>query len=271
MDGLTCSLTYKNGILVSAETRGNGSVGENILHNAMVIPSIPKRIKYKGTFVVDGEIICTYENFKAFENDYSNPRNFAAGSIRLLDNKECEKRNLTFVAWDWIKGWETINWLVDENLLSNKLFELKESNYSLGYFKLKLVEYIPLAILGIFVFFTVGDFVSGLISIENMLFDAKYIFLLLWVLTIPTINLLSFVFKVEQKEVLFRNKMIYLSSLILINMVFGLLLLVFEMVDPNFIVQVGKPLFPITFSVSIPIEKNGTMFCCFLFLFKFAP
>ena len=137
---------------------------------------------------------------------------------------------------------------------NSKLFELKESNYSLGYLKLKLVEYIPLAILGIFAFFTVGDFVSGLISIENMLFDAKYIFLLLWVLTIPTINLLSFVFKVEQKEILFRNKMIYLSSLILINMVFGLLLLVFEIVDPNFIVQVGKPLFPITFSVSIPIE-----------------
>ena len=70
MDGLTCSLTYENGILVSAETRGNGSVGENILHNAMVIPSIPKRIKYKETFVVDGEIICTAENFKQFEDIY---------------------------------------------------------------------------------------------------------------------------------------------------------------------------------------------------------
>ena len=114
MDGLTCSLTYENGILVSAETRGNGSVGENILHNAMVIPSIPKRIKYKGTFVVDGEIICTAENFKQFEDKYENPRNFAAGSIRLLNSKECYGRNLTFVAWEIIEGYENISTLVEK-------------------------------------------------------------------------------------------------------------------------------------------------------------
>jgi DNA ligase (NAD+) len=114
MDGLTCSLTYKNGILVSAETRGNGSVGENILHNAMVIPSIPKRIKYKETFVVDGEIICTAENFKQFEDKYENPRNFAAGSIRLLNSKECHSRNLTFVAWEIIEGYENISTLVEK-------------------------------------------------------------------------------------------------------------------------------------------------------------
>ena len=114
MDGLTCSLTYKNGILVSAETRGNGSVGENILHNAMVIPSIPKRIKYKGTFVVDGEIICTAENFKQFEDKSENPRNFAAGSIRLLNSKECHGRNLTFVAWEIIEGYENISTLVEK-------------------------------------------------------------------------------------------------------------------------------------------------------------
>ena len=137
---------------------------------------------------------------------------------------------------------------------NSKLFEFKERNYSHGYFKLKLIEFIPLTVLGIFAFFTVGDFISGLISIENALYDAKYIFLLLWVLTIPMINLLSFVFKIEQKEISPKNKVIYLSSLIFINVIFGLLLFVFELVDPNFITQVGKPLFPITFSVSIPIE-----------------
>lgn len=130
MDGLTCSLTYRGGRLVRAETRGNGIIGEDITHNAYVIPSIPKTIPIKEECVIDGEVICTYENFKVFENDYSNPRNFAAGSIRLLDNKECEKRNLTFVAWDWIKGWETINWLVDENLLNNKLLELGEIGFT---------------------------------------------------------------------------------------------------------------------------------------------
>lgn len=104
MDGLTCSLHYSNGRLVSAETRGNGYTGENILHNAQVIPSIPKHINYYDELIVDGEIICTYENFKKFDQEYSNPRNFAAGSIRLLDSTECAKRGLKFVVWDIIKG-----------------------------------------------------------------------------------------------------------------------------------------------------------------------
>ena len=104
MDGLTCSLRYMDGKLASAETRGNGIVGEDITHNAMVIPSIPKIIPYKEEVIIDGEIICTYENFEQFKNNYKNPRNFAAGSIRLLDSKECARRNLTFVAWDVIKG-----------------------------------------------------------------------------------------------------------------------------------------------------------------------
>ena len=104
MDGLTCSLRYLDGKLVSAETRGDGIIGEDITHNAKVISSIPKTIKYKNELIVDGEIICTYENFKSFKNEYKNPRNFAAGSIRLLDSKECAKRHLTFVAWDVIKG-----------------------------------------------------------------------------------------------------------------------------------------------------------------------
>lgn len=117
MDGLTCSLFYEGGKLVSAETRGNGEVGEDITHNAMVIPSIPKRVKNKKPFTVDGEIICTYKDFEKVKGEYKNPRNYAAGSIRLLDSKECANRNLTFVAWD----------IVDLNisLLSNKLDNLE--------------------------------------------------------------------------------------------------------------------------------------------------
>jgi DNA ligase (NAD+) len=100
MDGLTCSLHYRGGRLVRAETRGNGVVGEDITHNAYKIPSIPKTIDSNYDTVVDGEIICTYENFEKFNKDYSNPRNFASGSIRLLDAAECAKRGLEFVAWD---------------------------------------------------------------------------------------------------------------------------------------------------------------------------
>ena len=102
MDGLTCSLTYKNGNLVSAETRGNGVVGEDILHNAKTIKSIPKTIDCLDEVIIDGEVICTYKDFEEFSNEYKNPRNFASGSIRLIDPNECAKRKLTFVAWDII-------------------------------------------------------------------------------------------------------------------------------------------------------------------------
>ena len=109
MDGLTCSLTYENGKLVRAETRGNGIIGEDILHNAEVIPSIPKRINYKDQVIIDGEIICTYSDFKTFSTEYKNPRNFASGSIRLLNSKECEKRKLKFIVWDIIKPFNNIS------------------------------------------------------------------------------------------------------------------------------------------------------------------
>ena len=100
MDGLTCSLTYRNGELVSAETRGNGLIGEDILHNARTLPSIPRKIPCMNELTIDGEIICTYTDFDKFSSEYKNPRNFAAGSIRLLDSKECATRKLTFVTWD---------------------------------------------------------------------------------------------------------------------------------------------------------------------------
>ena len=125
MDGLTCSLTYKNGRLVAAETRGNGTVGEDILHNAMVIPSIPKSITYREDLVVDGEIICTLHNFEKFASTYKNPRNFAAGSIRLLESQECAKRDLTFVAWEVKQGYE------DVNLLNERLEKLAFENFTI--------------------------------------------------------------------------------------------------------------------------------------------
>ena len=108
MDGLTCSLTYEKGKLVRAETRGNGTIGEDILHNANVIPSIPKYINYKEQVIIDGEIICSYSDFETFSTQYKNPRNFASGSIRLLDSKECEKRKLKFVVWDVIKPFNDV-------------------------------------------------------------------------------------------------------------------------------------------------------------------
>ena len=119
MDGLTCSLRYLNGKLVSAETRGNGIIGEDILHNALQVKNIPHKINFKNELIIDGEIICTYNDFKDFEAEYKNPRNFASGSIRLLDSKESAMRKLTFIAWDVVKGLEDIE------TLSSKLIMLK--------------------------------------------------------------------------------------------------------------------------------------------------
>lgn len=105
MDGLTCSLTYENGKLIKAETRGNGIIGEDILHNALQVKNIPNKINANPkTVVIDGEIICDYKTFENFSTEYKNPRNFASGSIRLLDSKESSMRNLSFIAWDCIEG-----------------------------------------------------------------------------------------------------------------------------------------------------------------------
>ena len=121
LDGLTCRLTYVGGRLRRAETRGNGAVGEDITHNAMVIPSIPKHIQTYDKLVVDGEIICLDPDFAEFQGQYANSRNFAAGSIRLLDSRECKKRNLTFVAWEVIEGFEQTNSAIDRLQGARKL------------------------------------------------------------------------------------------------------------------------------------------------------
>ena len=123
MDGLTCSLRYVDGKLVSAETRGNDIEGEDITHNALIISSIPNQINYKKELIIDGEIICTYKNFENFNTEYKNPRNFASGSIRLLDSKECVKRKLDFIAWDVIKGF-------NKKTLTENLIELRQIGFT---------------------------------------------------------------------------------------------------------------------------------------------
>ena len=124
LDGLTLSLRYEGGRLQSAETRGDGYIGEDVTHNALTIFSIPNVIPYKEELILDGEIICKYKDFEQFEKEYKNPRNFAAGSIRLLDAKECASRRLTFVVWDIIKGFD------NEKYLSTKFQLAKEQGFA---------------------------------------------------------------------------------------------------------------------------------------------
>lgn len=101
----TTMLTYENGELVQAETRGDGEVGELITHNARVFENIPLTIDYKGHFEIEGEAIITYDDFNKIneslseDKKYKNPRNLASGSVRQLDSKTAAKRHIKFIAW----------------------------------------------------------------------------------------------------------------------------------------------------------------------------
>lgn len=110
MDGLTVAVTYENGVMVSAETRGDGTTGELITHNAKTFVNLPTTIPYKEKLIVFGEAIITYDDFEKINNKlpddkkYKNPRNLVSGSVRQLDNKICAKRNVRFVAWRLVEG-----------------------------------------------------------------------------------------------------------------------------------------------------------------------
>ncbi len=106
LDGLTIVLTYENGELVKAVTRGNGIVGEVITNNARVFKNIPLRIPYKGRLVLRGEAIITYSEFERINEaigdadaKYKNPRNLCSGSVRQLNNEITAKRNVRFYAF----------------------------------------------------------------------------------------------------------------------------------------------------------------------------
>lgn len=105
MDGLTICLTYDNGVLTKAETRGDGHIGELVTHNAKVFDNIPLTISIKEHYEIEGEAIITYDDFEKInqslppDKKYKNPRNLAAGSVRQLDSSIAAKRHLKFIAW----------------------------------------------------------------------------------------------------------------------------------------------------------------------------
>lgn len=89
MDGITIVLSYENGILIKAVTRGNGFIGDDLTHNILQIKNIPKTIHYKGTLEVRGEVILPFKEFNEqnINGEYSNPRNTVAGAIRRHDSR----------------------------------------------------------------------------------------------------------------------------------------------------------------------------------------
>ena len=111
LDGLTIVLTYQNGELQKAVTRGNGEVGEVITNNAKVFRNIPLCIKYQGELILRGEAVITYQDFEEINSHiedvdakYKNPRNLCSGSVRQLNNQITAERNVRFYAFALVKA-----------------------------------------------------------------------------------------------------------------------------------------------------------------------
>jgi DNA ligase (NAD+) len=130
LDGLTVVLTYQNGELVKAVTRGNGEIGEVITNNTKVFKNIPLRIQYQGELVLRGEAMIKYSDFEKINADiedvnlkYKNPRNLCSGSVRQLNNEITAKRNVHFFAFSLVRADEVdfgnsrskqLNWLASQ-------------------------------------------------------------------------------------------------------------------------------------------------------------
>lgn len=110
LDGLSVILTYQNGVLVKALTRGNGEIGEVITNNARVFQNIPSHIQYSGTLVLRGEALIRYSDFEKLnrsftdvQEKYKNPRNLCSGTVRQLNNQITAERNVYFYAYNLIQ------------------------------------------------------------------------------------------------------------------------------------------------------------------------
>ena len=110
LDGLTCVLTYYNGELQKAVTRGNGYIGEIVTANARQMINLPLQIPFKGKLVVRGECVISYDDFETIneslpdEKKYKNPRNLAAGSIRQLDSSIAAQRKMKLIAFELVSA-----------------------------------------------------------------------------------------------------------------------------------------------------------------------
>ena len=111
LDGLTIVLTYENGELAKAVTRGNGVTGEVVTNNARVFKNVPLKIPYQGRLVLRGEAIITYSDFERINESiedvdakYKNPRNLCSGSVRQLNNEITARRNVRFYAFTLVSA-----------------------------------------------------------------------------------------------------------------------------------------------------------------------
>lgn len=131
-DGASLNLYYENGLLKTATTRGDGSIGELVTQNAKTIQSIPLEIPYKEPIEIRGEVVIARSDFEKLNNErlkkgenlFANPRNAAAGSLRQLNSKITSKRKLKFIPWGLGKN----------NIQRGSFFELLQEILSYGFY-----------------------------------------------------------------------------------------------------------------------------------------
>lgn len=143
LDGLTIVLTYQDGKLTKAVTRGNGEVGEVITNNARVFKNVPLNIGYKGELVLRGEAVITYSDFYKINEEitdadakYKNPRNLCSGSVRQLNNEITAKRNVNFFAFSLVKA-EHMDF---ENSQEKQCLWLKEQGFDVVEYEMVTAE-----------------------------------------------------------------------------------------------------------------------------------
>ena len=158
MDGLTIVLTYEDGQLMKAVTRGNGEVGEVITNNARVFSNLPVTIPYKGRLVLRGEAVITYSDFNRINEEiedeslkYKNPRNLCSGSVRQLNNEITAQRNVNFFAFGLVlaEGVEFHNsrkyqydWLLEQGftVVEHKVVNRENIEEAVEWFAKKITE-----------------------------------------------------------------------------------------------------------------------------------
>lgn len=133
LDGLTVVLTYENGKLLKAVTRGNGEIGEVVTNNAKTFINLPLTIPYQGKLILRGEAVITYEDFKKINDEitdaeakYKNPRNLCSGSVRQLNNEVTKNRRVRFYAFSLVKAEEFTTHESEFEFLKSLGFEVVE-------------------------------------------------------------------------------------------------------------------------------------------------
>ena len=158
LDGLTIVLTYEEGKLVKALTRGNGDVGEVITNNARVFANVPVEIPHKGRLVLRGEAVIKYSDFERInasigntDAKYKNPRNLCSGSVRQLNNRITAERNVNFFAFSLVEAagvdfagsrQKQMMWLCDQgfDVVEYRMVDAENVVDAVGYFEAAVAD-----------------------------------------------------------------------------------------------------------------------------------